>query len=137
MGTPREQKPRRRSTWTTMAVGGVLCLVGCQAEYAGMTLPSGKYLHDDIQYFEPGPHFPWANTQAATQRQRMANMGIEPDAAPTPPPANVPPPIPGNIGPGAAAPGGMVPPPPAPGGGAAPGGVVPPPPAPGGGEPTP
>ena len=52
-------------------------MVGCQVEYAGMTLPSGKYLHDDVQYFPPGPDFPWANTQAATQRARMQAMGIE------------------------------------------------------------
>ena len=31
-------------------------------------LPSGRYLHDDVQYFPTGPDFPWANTQAATQR---------------------------------------------------------------------
>jgi hypothetical protein len=43
-----------------------------------MTLPSGKYMHDDVQYFPPGPDFPWANTQAATQRARMQAMGIEP-----------------------------------------------------------
>ena len=43
-----------------------------------MTLPSGKYMHDDVQYFAPGPDFPWANTQAATQRSRMQMLGIEP-----------------------------------------------------------
>jgi hypothetical protein len=55
----------------------VLPSVGCQVEYAGMTLPSGKYMHDDVQYFAPGPHFPWANTQAATQRARMQAMGLD------------------------------------------------------------
>jgi hypothetical protein len=50
-------------------------------EYAGMTLPSGRYMHDDVQYFPSSPDFPWANTQAATQRARMRAMGIEPPPA--------------------------------------------------------
>ena len=59
-------------------MGWILPSVGCQVEYAGMTLPSGRYMHDDVQYFPSGPDFPWANTQAATQRARMRAMGIEP-----------------------------------------------------------
>jgi hypothetical protein len=55
----------------------VLPSTGCQVEYAGMTLPSGKYMHDDVQYFAPGTDFPWANTQAATQRARMQALGME------------------------------------------------------------
>jgi hypothetical protein len=61
---------------------GLLPATGCQVEYAGMTLPSGKYMRDDVQYFAPGPDFPWANTQAATQRARMSAMGMTPPAAP-------------------------------------------------------
>jgi hypothetical protein len=87
MGTPRKEAPRtenrrRVSCWLALAVGGILPSVGCQVEYAGMTLPSGKYMHDDVQYFPSGPDFPWANTQAATQRARMRQMGIEPGPAP-------------------------------------------------------
>src|SRR6185312_11940720 len=26
--------------------------------YIGMTLPEGKYMHDDVRYFAPGPAFP-------------------------------------------------------------------------------
>ena len=63
--------------WSGLAIGWLLPSVGCQVEYAGMTLPSGKYMHDDVQYFAPGPDFPWANTQAATQRARMQSMGME------------------------------------------------------------
>ena len=97
MEAPRQRATRRRK-WrrpvvlSALAVGWILPSVGCQVEYAGMTLPSGKYMHDDVQYFPPGPSFPWANTQAATQRARMQAMGIEPGpvasgpvAAPTPP----------------------------------------------------
>ena len=81
-GTPRgwlRAGPNRRlALWSGLAVGWLLSTTGCQVEYAGMTLPSGKYMHDDVQYFAPGPAFPWANTQAATQRARMQAMGIEP-----------------------------------------------------------
>ena len=87
MGLPRMRSPRgatsrRVALWSALAVGGILPSVGCQVEYAGMTLPSGKYMHDDVQYFPAGPDFPWANTQAATQRARMRAMGIEPPPPP-------------------------------------------------------
>jgi hypothetical protein len=83
MGLPRMRSPRgstrrRLALWTALATGWILPSVGCQVEYAGMTLPSGRYMHDDVQYFPSGPDFPWANTQAATQRARMRAMGIEP-----------------------------------------------------------
>jgi hypothetical protein len=67
-----------------LASAGLSGLVGCQAEYAGMTLPSGKYLYDDVQYFAPGPDFPWANTNAAVQRARMEQMGIDTTTVPVP-----------------------------------------------------
>ncbi len=156
MGSPRGATSRRVALWSALAVGGILPSVGCQVEYAGMTLPSGKYMHDDVQYFPAGPEFPWANTQAATQRARMRAMGIEP---PAPPPPFVQPAGPGisplqqqggrpqniNAGPFGAQPdiGAPIPTPPPPGvapGGAAapprapeaPAGAVPPPPPPGG-----
>jgi hypothetical protein len=88
MGLPRKMTPRgstRRhvARWSALALGVSVILpsVGCQVEYAGMTLPSGRYMHDDVQYFPSGPDFPWANTQAATQRARMRAMGIEPPPA--------------------------------------------------------
>ncbi|GAC1468011.1 MAG: hypothetical protein NVSMB9_10250 [Isosphaeraceae bacterium] len=68
---------RRLVVWAALALGWMLPSTGCQVEYAGMTLPSGKYMHDDVQYFAPGPDFPWANTQAASQRARMQAMGME------------------------------------------------------------
>jgi hypothetical protein len=86
---------RRLALWAGLAVGGLLPTVGCQVEYAGMTLPSSKYMYDDVQYFQPGPDFPWANTQAATQRARMQAAGLDlpgasgtlpAQAAETPPP---------------------------------------------------
>jgi hypothetical protein len=91
MGLPRMRSPRRparrrAALWSALALGWIMASVGCQVEYAGMTLPSGRYMHDDVQYFPSGPDFPWANTQAATQRARMRAMGIEPP----PPPGTVP-----------------------------------------------
>ena len=77
MRSPRRSRGRQVALWVGLSVGGVLPTVGCQVEYAGMTLPSGKYMHDDVQYFPPGPDFPWAATQAATQRARMQQMGLD------------------------------------------------------------
>jgi hypothetical protein len=81
MLSPRAGSPRRsnRRRWSTLACAAILGLIpatGCQVEYAGMTLPSGKYMHDDTQYFPGSPSFAYANTQAATQRARMNAMGI-------------------------------------------------------------
>jgi hypothetical protein len=142
--TPRGSKRRHVARWSALALGAILPSVGCQVEYGGMTLPSGRYMHDDVQFFPNGPDFPWANTQAATQRARMRQMGIEPapegtipeamgalpnvqqgggrstnvNVFPTPAaPVPVPPPGPG-VGPGGA---------PVPPGGAPGPGVVPPP----------
>jgi len=80
-GMPRRSGDRRRSMLAGLAVLGLVASTGCQVEYAGMTLPSGKYFQDDVQYFASGPEFPYANTQAATQRARMQAAGM-----PTPPP---------------------------------------------------
>ena len=82
---------RRLLALSGLIVGGLLPSIGCQVEYAGMTLPSGKYMRDDVQYFEPGTNFPWANTQAATQRARLQAAGELPIGAG----------IPGQVGPGA------------------------------------
>ena len=73
-----QARHRRLAGWAGLAVLGLLPATGCQVEMAGMTLPSGKYMQDDVQYFQPGPEFPWANTQAATQRARL---GIQADVS--------------------------------------------------------
>jgi hypothetical protein len=133
MRSPHEGSPTRPvrgrtlAAWAALALGWVLPMTGCQVEYAGMTLPSGKYMHDDVQYFAPGPDFPWANTQAATQRARMQAMGL--DVPPpgqitgplvAPPAAGAQPPIQNQLGQPANINGPLeevapVPPPPAPG----------------------
>jgi hypothetical protein len=76
--------------WALALAGGLASAVGCQVEYAGMTLPSGKYMYDDVQYFPPGPDFPWANTNAATQRARMQAMGMDVNVGPLPGAPNAP-----------------------------------------------
>ena len=81
-GSPLRPNRRRLSLLAGAAVLGLLPATGCQVEYAGMTLPSGKYMRDDVQYFAPGPDFPWANTQAATQRAQMSAMGMTAPMAP-------------------------------------------------------
>lgn|GEM_PF-1040530 len=119
-GSSLGSRNRRLATWAALAVGWLLPSVGCQVEYAGMTLPSGKYMHDDVQYFQPGPAFPWANTQAATQRARMQAAGIEPQAGPlvAPLPPGVQPPVQNQLGrpTNVNSPLNVVPQPPAPGG---------------------
>lgn len=76
MLSSRKGSHRRRSVLAGMAVLGLVASTGCQVEYAGMTMPSGKYFHDDVTYFAPGPEFAYANTQAATQRARMQAAGM-------------------------------------------------------------
>jgi hypothetical protein len=43
---------------------------GCQIVENGQTLPSPYYLHDDVQYFPPGPEFPLTNEAAAQKAYR-------------------------------------------------------------------
>jgi hypothetical protein len=121
-GSPRRSDRRRWSLLTAAAVLGLLPATGCQVEYAGMTLPSGKYMHDDVQYFAPGTDFPYANTQAATQRARMSAMGMAPTPGGYPGVANpnavgnqmpAPAPVPPAPGPGGAPGAGPIPPNPA------------------------
>ena len=93
--SPQRSRGRKLALWAGLAVSGILPTVGCQVEYAGMTLPSGKYMHDDVQYFPPGPDFPWANTQAATQRARMQALGLDLAGAPVASTTTPVPPVPG------------------------------------------
>jgi hypothetical protein len=51
---------------------GALGSVGCQVDMYGMTLPSPRYLKDDVQYFAPGHDFPFANEEAALAENQAA-----------------------------------------------------------------
>lgn len=46
---------------------------GCQIWEGGQTLPSGYYIHDDIQYFPPGPEFKLSR-EAAAQKAYKADV---------------------------------------------------------------
>ena len=56
-----------RAALMALVLAGMAAAAGCQVEMGGMTLPSGRYLQDDVQYFPPGPRFPLANEEAALQ----------------------------------------------------------------------
>jgi hypothetical protein len=47
-----------------------LAITGCQVSVGGQTLPSGYYLHDDIQYFPKGPEFKLSREAAALKAAR-------------------------------------------------------------------
>ena len=49
---------------------GSIGSAGCQVEMGGMTLPSGRYLKDDVQYFAPGTDHPHANEIAALEENQ-------------------------------------------------------------------
>jgi hypothetical protein len=116
--TGKGSRAGQRAWWAGLAACGLMTSIGCQAEHGGMTLPSGKYLMDDVQYFAPGPDFPLANTLAAQQRARMIAQGIDPIGG-----ATLAPPAPGTVLPTTGA--GMRPDAPPPGVVAPAGGVVP------------
>ena len=67
-------KSKRTLGWKLAAVGlpAVALFTGCQAEYAGQTLPSPWYLTDDIQYYAPGSEFKLAHEAAAMKEQAEA-----------------------------------------------------------------
>ena len=44
-----------------------LSVTGCQVTVGGQTLPSPYYLHDDVQYFAPGPEFILSEEAAAME----------------------------------------------------------------------
>lgn len=60
------------------AAGGV-SLTGCQVDVGGQTLPSGYYLHDDIQYFPAGPEFKLSKEAAALKAYKKEAGGDCPD----------------------------------------------------------
>ena len=60
---------RQKRRWHSMLAGlGLLAamgLTGCQVDVGGQTLPSPYYMHDDVQYFAPGPEMRLAREAAA------------------------------------------------------------------------
>lgn len=63
-----------KTTAAALGLGlAALSATGCQGTYAGQTLPSPYYLHDDIQYFPPGPEFKLSR-EAAAQKAYKADL---------------------------------------------------------------
>jgi hypothetical protein len=61
-----------RRTLAAATLLGLGVFTGCTAEYAGQSLPSPYYHHDDIQYFPPGPEMKLSREAAAMEEQRAA-----------------------------------------------------------------
>lgn len=40
-----------------IVLAAAVTATGCQVSVSGQTLPSPYYMHDDVQYFAPGPEF--------------------------------------------------------------------------------
>jgi hypothetical protein len=94
---------RRRPLWCVVGLGLALAATtGCQTWFAGMTLPSGRYLEHPPQYFPPSPFFPLTRELASQEAVLAAPApgAAGAAAAPLPPPvpaagAPLPPPVPG------------------------------------------
>jgi hypothetical protein len=82
-------QPSHMTSFTDAPVPPAAILPPKSPSAPDLNLPSGRYMHDDVEYFPSGPDFPWANTQAALQRARMRAAHGEP-AAPAPPDAKLP-----------------------------------------------
>ena len=69
MHTPKSKRSMGWKLATATLWPALSLFTGCQAEYAGQTLPSPYYLTDDVQYYAPGPEFKLANEAAAMKEQ--------------------------------------------------------------------
>jgi hypothetical protein len=77
-------KSKRKLGWRVGAAAlwpAVTLFTGCQAEYAGQTLPSAYYLTDDVQYYAPGPEFKLAR-EAAAMKEQSEGIQSKAQAAP-------------------------------------------------------
>jgi hypothetical protein len=54
-----------RTTLFGLGLSACVGLTGCQIENGGQTLPSPYYMHDDVQYYPPGPQFKLSREAAA------------------------------------------------------------------------
>jgi hypothetical protein len=78
----------QRLAWLGLLAAG---LSGCQTWYAGMTLPSPRYLEHPPQYFPPSPPFPLPRELNYQERVAAAPAPGVPVAPAAPLPAAVPP----------------------------------------------
>ena len=66
LGKSKLRHPLRNSLVGLGLLAGV-GLTGCTIDQGGQTMPSPYYMHDDVQYFPPGPEFKLAR-EAATMK---------------------------------------------------------------------
>jgi hypothetical protein len=70
--------------WCRLLVAAIVFSAGCRAYHGNFPLPDGKAVHDDVQYFPPGPPARQSKELAAQQRARLRQMGMDVDEpAPT------------------------------------------------------
>jgi hypothetical protein len=72
-------KTSKNRGWMHVALCGlglamVVSSTGCQITEGGQTLPSGYYLHDDVQYFPPGPEFKLSREAAALKQYQAEQL---------------------------------------------------------------
>ena len=71
---------------------GLTCSTGCQTQYGGMTLITGRYLEHYPQYFAPDPAFPLPR-ELAGQEDPLGGargLGVGPGGGAIPPGSPVP-----------------------------------------------
>ena len=68
-----------RGTLCSLGLLTAVFSTGCQMDINGQTLPSPYYLHDDIQFFAPGPKMKHAREaaglKAASDEERANQIG--------------------------------------------------------------
>ena len=72
-GSFHQRHPLRTLLFGLGLLAGV-GLTGCQSEFGGQTLPSPYYMHDDVQYFPPGPEFKLAREAAVMKAYNEDQM---------------------------------------------------------------
>jgi hypothetical protein len=72
-----------KSCIATLGLGVVLAMMGCQTQWAGTTLPSGRYLEHPAQFIPTDPDFPLSNELA--YQESVAAVGLP--GGPAGPPA--------------------------------------------------
>lgn len=72
------RKPSRISLVAALAAGILpAALTGCQTTVGGQTLPSPRYLRDDVSYYPAGPEFILSNQVRAIEQYNLDREGFQ------------------------------------------------------------
>ena len=71
------QPPPWRPGLLGLALLATAGITGCQVDVGGQVLPSPNYMHDDVQYFAPGPEFK-LEREAAALKQASVEEAMRP-----------------------------------------------------------